>query len=1106
MQHRKKARVSVNGRSSKARNAHQRMPSTSSSDEDEELPDAEPEEESAPASTQYEILRDGGFKHLENPDLDDQRATQKFLARRQLIGDNHAAENGIIQTITCINFMCHDKLHVEFGPLINFVVGMNGSGKSAVLTALTLCLGGKAASTNRGTSLKSLIKGGRDQAILIVRLKNQGNDAYQPEVYGESIIVERHFSKTGSSGYKLKNAMGRIISSKKGDVDDIVEYYQLQVDNPMNVLTQDAAKSFIHSSTPAQKYKFFYEGVQLEALDNDYRMISDTCDQIEAKLNDSKHDIKALKRRSEETKAKSELVDQYRDIRQRAKITGRQLAWAQVEEQEGRMAEREMMVAAAQERIESAEGAKVDKDLAFEQLEQANERAEESVRQLEEELAPLNDEANEAKEADDTAKREVQKAHSEQGQIKKSLTLAQKKAQRCQSDIDAEMKRMEDANGGAHALKLAKVEGARQAAKDARAALEQNESETPLLEQKRQDSQDALNRAIPPLDAKRKELDICRKRLADLNANRSDVMAGYDANIPRLMKMIRDDSGFREKPVGPMGLHIKLLNPIWSNIIETTIGRQLTGFVVTSKVDQMRLSGMLRQLKLDYCPIIIGNNHSIDTTGHEPDPQYETIMRVLEFDSDLVRRQLIINQGIEQSILVKSRTEASRIMFSGPKPKNVRQCFALHDSRRDYAHRLAFTGRNGTNQEMTPVKAPIGKARMKTDNESQITYQRETLTQLERELARLQNERRQLEISLQRCDHCIIQHKKAHGSLKINVQRADDRVEVVQAELDRDDVEDGHLDALKAYLAEAEAEVGMYQETYGNAALEKERLNVAATEKKRALIAVKERLVDLEAKVKKAQQKVRNIGQGRKLALSEKNAAVEAIEDLKKEKTRAKEKRDRQAAQLDHFIEEASKVCERVPIDPGESAETLDAKMRKFTDCINSYNRELGGSPEEINNAYIEAQKIYDSAKQRRNDLEELLSLLKQSFLMRMDQFRRFQRFISARSRINFNYLLSERAFRGTLQIDHKSKKLDVHVEPDETTKSSKGRQTKTLSGGEKSFSSICLLLALWEAMGAPLRCLDEFDVYMDDVNRDVSTKMIVSTKLSPRTRRGYTY
>jgi len=41
---------------------------------------------------------------------------------------------------------------------MNFVVGQNGSGKSAVLTALTLCLGGKASTTSRGTNIRNFIK------------------------------------------------------------------------------------------------------------------------------------------------------------------------------------------------------------------------------------------------------------------------------------------------------------------------------------------------------------------------------------------------------------------------------------------------------------------------------------------------------------------------------------------------------------------------------------------------------------------------------------------------------------------------------------------------------------------------------------------------------------------------------------------------------------------------------------------------------------------------------------------------------------------------------------------------------------------------------------
>jgi structural maintenance of chromosomes protein 6 len=75
---------------------------------------------------------------------------------------NTPAESGIIEEIRCTNFMCHEQLTVTLGPLINFIIGHNGSGKSAVLTALTLCLGGQASATNRGQNMRSFIKEGKE--------------------------------------------------------------------------------------------------------------------------------------------------------------------------------------------------------------------------------------------------------------------------------------------------------------------------------------------------------------------------------------------------------------------------------------------------------------------------------------------------------------------------------------------------------------------------------------------------------------------------------------------------------------------------------------------------------------------------------------------------------------------------------------------------------------------------------------------------------------------------------------------------------------------------------------------------------------------------------
>ena len=107
-------------------------------------------------------------------------------------------------------------------------------------------------------------------------------------------------------------------------------------------------------------------------------------------------------------------------------------------------------------------------------------------------------------------------------------------------------------------------------------------------------------------------------------------------------------------------------------------------------------------------------------------------------------------------------------------------------------------------------------------------------------------------------------------------------------------------------------------------------------------------------------------------------------------------------------------------------------------------------------------------------------------------RWKMFLRHIAFRARFTFMYLLSERQFRGRVVMDHKDKELDIKVEPDLSKDSDAGRATKTLSGGEKSFSTICLLLSIWEAMGSPIRCLDEFDVFMDNVNRSQSMKMMI--------------
>jgi len=109
--------------------------------------------------------------------------------------------------------------------------------------------------------------------------------------------------------------------------------------------------------------------------------------------------------------------------------------------------------------------------------------------------------------------------------------------------------------------------------------------------------------------------------------------------------------------------------------------------------------------------------------------------------------------------------------------------------------------------------------------------------------------------------------------------------------------------------------------------------------------------------------------------------------------------------------------------------------------------------------------------------------------------------YMCRRVKTAFSDHLQERNFNGLLKFDHKPKPTEKNPRPDPTLtlivnpeggRNIVKRDMKTLSGGEKSFSTVSLILALWEEIKPPFRMLDEFDVFMDMMNRNKSVEMIL--------------
>ncbi|GKZ51992.1 structural maintenance of chromosomes protein 6, partial [Aspergillus brasiliensis] len=280
----------------------------------------------------------------------------------------------------------------------------------------------------------------------------------------------------------------------------------------------------------------------------------------------------------------------------------------------------------------------------------------------------------------------------------------------------------------------------------------------------------------------------------------------------------------------------------------------------------------------------------------------------------------------------------------------------------------------------------------------------------------------------------------------------EDHVEELIDALEREAPKDGRLDTLRTTLQEAEEEKRVTEGSLNDATDAMEAMMKTLKAIKQELAAKDAEIAIVQEELKVAQDVERKADEERRKKINDKNAATERIEDRKRDRDRVKNKREEIEARILDFSRKASIICDRVAIEEGETAASLDRKLERLHNDIKRYEQQLGASRDELLVEVTKANEAYDRALKQVEEFRLLAEVLKATLKLRKNRWLIFRSHISSRAKAQFTYLLSERSFRGRLLTDHEGKLLDLQVEPD-ITKDSAGRGAKTLSGGEKSFS-----------------------------------------------------
>ena len=177
---------------------------------------------------------------------------------------------GQIKELHMLNFMCHKNFSITFHPTpMQIVTGANGSGKSTIANAIAICLGAQARATGRTSNVQAFIRKGETSAELTLTLANEGPEAYKPELYGKEIhIIRKIYVKR--SEYKVLSDHRKVISTQKDTVAEIIQALSISPENPLCILHQEIAKTFLLNSDARKKYQFYMKVSQLDQIKQAY--------------------------------------------------------------------------------------------------------------------------------------------------------------------------------------------------------------------------------------------------------------------------------------------------------------------------------------------------------------------------------------------------------------------------------------------------------------------------------------------------------------------------------------------------------------------------------------------------------------------------------------------------------------------------------------------------------------------------------------------------------------------------------------------------------------------------------------------------------------------
>ncbi|CAH0551726.1 unnamed protein product [Brassicogethes aeneus] len=979
---------------------------------------------------------------------------------------------GSILYMALKNFMCHSFLEVNFTNNVSVVIGKNGSGKSAILTALIVGLGGKASLTNRGTSVKGFVKAGKPSGSIEIHIYNGGPSGYKPNTYGDKIIIIRNINSSGGGNYRIKSERGEMVSTLNKEIRCITTALQIQVDNPICILNQDTSRNFLSSSDPKQKFILFMRATRLEQLYDEYNKISGNKKECIKMYTNKELSFKKLQDELKKLKRKLEGQDMIINLREKKNLLISELFWAKVRDSEKDLEQKNTQLTRIEKKLDKVKDDKSKKQANINELE-------EQIRTLENDQTELNDQINVQKRPQMDMKAKLDEVVSiyndkkkEGGKIRTVIESKSKDAQYLEQEISnanenlskVEQEKMERLNTlKKFEEKIKKTEDHLQTTRN---DLFQVSSD---LSHKEGEEQNIIGE-IRSLESKLNNEELSLQALKRESGN---TLMLYGREMPTIKNLIKQNMHrFVHEPRGPLGVYVKLKEKKWAVAVEGYLAGLLNSFAVDNNKDNAVLREIFQQaLHNQRQPTIITSKfifkkHNVQENLVRAPQDCVGLYDAIEIDDPVVSNCIIDQARIESILLIPSDIRAQELLSNQARvPRNCSQAVTMkgdkyypdpnyksYGSRYHHAKYLQVDAKEHMEQMARNIEElRAAKDAKKTD-----------LRAFKQHMSTKVNEKRELEEKIRQLNEAKHRVRQQIKEVTSTVEPEVTNVNVLQTELEevQNIIQEktGRLDGIKGELTELKVKIGEMEDKI--------------QQLKKSTKHLEERLDPIKEKIHECQSRIQEISVGDEFFdrhiktmtkdLNQIRAEMVIIQNtIQTQTTEAQTTGDRpeklrEVVAVSTEITEIERSIARIEVDTDNSPDMVD----KFKTLKIKYN----------NNTVIMDQ------------LKEEISELTVALQKRNRHCKFTESYFITYMKYSFKKILESRQFKGTINIDVPGKKLELVVIPQEGSQGM--TTTANLSGGERSFSTVAFLYALWQCMDFPFYFLDEFDVYMDKLNR----------------------